>query len=200
MINWQTPYQRNKAGPFNLHIQRSFQTMPFLPNQRHQCQIQPPPGCKKPTAPASITTQMTQMTPEASSSPADVVDNFNISTVLNTLFGGESAANNAPQPLNFSNNILMGATVSSRLKQKNLWEYQFLPRLLLPNQQDDNFSVSVERGAINFQQGTLYIRKWPCRKLKKWRRRFCHLVAKSVCLLSPIIRNGSRLAKCTSVC
>lgn len=36
---------------------------------------------------------------------------------------------------------------------------------MLPNQQDDNFSVSVERGAINFQQGIL--KKFPI-SINQW--------------------------------
>lgn len=110
-------------------------------------------SCQTPVS-ASIINQTTQMTTEASSSSAaDPADSFNIPMVLNTLFGGESATSNAPQPLNFSNNIPLGATVSNRLKQKIYENTYFDLRLLLPNHQDDNFSVSVERGAINFQQG-----------------------------------------------
>ena len=55
---------------------------------------------------------------------------------------------------------------------------------------------------LNFNKtpmGTLCTRNWPCRKLKNWRRRFFHLVTKSVCLIYPMFRNGSLLAKCTSV-
>lgn len=87
------------------------------------------------------------------SQPNDVADNLSIPVVLNTLFGGESATSNEPQPLNFTKNIPLGATVSNKLKQK-IWDNTFFDlRLLLPNQQDDDFSVSVERGAINFQHG-----------------------------------------------
>lgn len=78
-------------------------------------------------------------------------DTVSVTAVLNILFGGESATNHDSQPLNFSTNIPLGATASAKLKQ-NIWDNSYFGiRLLLPNQQDDNFSVSVEREAINFQ-------------------------------------------------
>lgn len=96
------------------------------------------------------------LTPEGLPTSCSVVqpDNFNIPAVLNNLFGGESATSQAPQPLNFSNSIPLGATVLHKLKQK-IWKNTYFDIcLLLPNQQEDNFSVSVERGAINFlEQG-----------------------------------------------
>lgn len=52
-------------------------------------------------------------------------DTLSVPAVLNSLFGGESATNHDPQPLNFSNNIPLGATVSAKLKQKNLGQLIF---------------------------------------------------------------------------
>lgn len=45
-------------------------------------------------------------------------DTLSVPAVLNNLFEGESATNKDPQPLNFSNNIPLGATVSAKLKQQ----------------------------------------------------------------------------------
>lgn len=108
------------------------------------------------TIPESQTVSL-QVSPEPNQQPCPQPsvepDTLSVPAVLNTLFGGESATNHDPQPLNLSNNIPLGATVSAKLKQKNWDNSYFDIRLLLPNQQDDNFSVSVERRAINFQQG-----------------------------------------------
>lgn len=104
------------------------------------------------TIPASQTLSL-HVSPDPSHQPSLEPGTLSVPAELNTLFGGESATNHDPQPLNFSNNIPLGATVLAKLKQK-IWDNSYFDiRLLLPNQQYDNFSVSVERGAINFQQG-----------------------------------------------
>lgn len=124
------------------------------------------------TIPASQTVSL-QVSSEPNQQPCPQPsvepDTLSVPAVLNTLFGGESATNHDPQPLNFSNNIPLGATVSAKLKQK-IWDNSYFDiRLLLPNQQDDNCSVSVERGAINFQQGKF--QKFPI-SINQWTSAF----------------------------
>jgi hypothetical protein len=122
-----------------------------------------------PTAEPSVTTTTTttEICPPATSS--EVGDTPSIPVVLNTLFGGESATKNDPQPLNFTRNIPLGATIPTKLKQK-IWDNTYFDlRLLLPNHQDEDFSVSVERGAINFQHGKF--QKFPI-SINQWTSAF----------------------------
>lgn len=73
------------------------------------------------TIPASQTVSL-QVSSEPNQQPCPQPsvepDTLSVPAVLNTLFGGESATNHDPQPLNFSNNIPLGPLCQLNLSKK----------------------------------------------------------------------------------
>ncbi|KAK3091385.1 hypothetical protein FSP39_019479 [Pinctada imbricata] len=146
-------------------VQTSVPTSNVSSGQAHGTQAPPSVG----TGSNSVANQVSISNVPSSSAAQTLSPDTSVPTLLNTLFGGESATVNEPQPLNFSNHIPLGATVSDKIKQKIWGDVYFDIKLLLPNQQEENFSVSIERGAINFQQGKF--NKFPI-SLNQWTSAF----------------------------